>query len=53
MRRLREKFKKKNKESIHSLRSKNVFKLNKLLEGPSEHDSGGNRSLQFFDNRAR
>ena len=47
MRRLGEKFKK-NKESIHSLRSKNVFKLNKLLEGPSEHDSGGNRSLQFL-----
>lgn len=43
----------KNKESIHSLRSKNVFKLNKLLEGPSEHDSGSNRSLQFFDNRTR
>lgn len=52
MRRLGEKIQEKY-ESIHSLRSKNVFKLNKLLESPSEHDSGGNRSLQFFDNRAR
>ena len=51
MRRLGEKFKK-NKESIHSLRSKNVFKLNKLLEGPSEHDSGVIDHYNF-DTRAR